>query len=65
MEYFIDSYDEVHASIDKVKYVIVGQGEDEVFLKQRVEKHLIKIILFSWDIALIFKILWRRWIILC
>lgn len=38
MEYFIDSYDEVHASIDKVKYVIVGQGEDEVFLKQRVEK---------------------------
>ena len=38
MEYFIDSYDEVHALIDNLKYVIVGQGEDEVSLKQRVKK---------------------------
>ena len=38
IEYFIDSYDEVHASINNLKYVIVGQGENEESLKQRVEK---------------------------
>lgn len=38
MEYFIDSYKRVHESIDKLKYVIVGQGEDEQSLKRKVEK---------------------------
>ena len=38
MEYFIDSYDKVQESINNLKYVIVGQGEDEESLKQRVEK---------------------------
>lgn len=38
MEYFIDSYKKVHESIDKLKYVVVGQGEDEQSLKRKVEE---------------------------
>ena len=38
MAYFIDSYKKVHESIDKLKYVVVGQGEDEQSLKRKVEE---------------------------
>lgn len=38
MEYFIDSYKKVHESIDKLKYVVVGQGEDEQTLKRKVKE---------------------------
>lgn len=38
MEYFIDSYKKVCESVDKLKYVIVGQGENEQSLKRRVEE---------------------------
>lgn len=38
MTYFIDSFEQVHEKVNKIKYVIVGQGEEEQVLRDMVEK---------------------------
>ena len=38
MEYFIDSYPLVKKEIDKIKYVLVGDGEDREKLKKKISE---------------------------